>query len=201
MQVAVKSSHNSQRYEHFILPSWCPNKGEWSHYLRCLSAGEKHWLHSWDGQCHGEVASILMWGATVEIKLWPSLHFLGRASRTNVSSVGQSLCFFTTLISGNLGNTISALSGCKQPFDGQLCRSIQSFWSSCCHKSQKSYRASHDDLFRRSTGYISDTQTLSSLYFCFWFYFQLLISCMISISIATLTPVCSGAFPGANVTW
>lgn len=55
--------------------------------------------------------------------------------------------------------------------------------------------------FRRSAGNISDTQNLSSLSFCFWFYFKLFISCMISISIATFTPLCSGPFSGANVNW
>lgn len=35
--------------------------------------------------------------------------------------------------------------------------------------------------FRRGSGNISETWDLSSLFFCFWFYFKLLISCLISI--------------------
>lgn len=200
MQVAVNSSHNSQRYElhfAFLMPQqrWMISIFKMPQCWREALASQLAWTVLWRGCLHPHVKGH-SWDKAVT---FPPLLRKSIQDKCFLSRP-KSLLFHN--LSGNLGNTISALSGCEQPFGyGQLCRSIQSFWSSCSHQSQKSSQASHDDLFRRSTGYISDIQTLTSLYFRFWFYFKLFISCMVSTSIATLTPVCSGAFPGANVSW
>lgn len=85
---------------------------------------------------------------------------------------------------GNLGNTISPFQPC------QAAGSNLGMGSCAGHsKAPEAVAATRQPeilpgttwWFRRSTGYISDTQNLSSL-----FYFKLFISCMISVSIATL---------------
>lgn len=126
-------------------------------------------------------------GATLELRLGLSLPFFsGRASRTKGFLRRPKLLLlqpFQSILEisfGSKGSLPAPILGCKQPFGyEQLYRSLQSSWSSCCHEAVMS--PSSTTLRVRSIGYISETWDLSSLFFCFWFYFKLLISCVICI--------------------